>query len=84
MYSHLDASDQTRKLAALPVVPSAALALQPAVETRPTVSNSDHVAVHVKRARSKQKPSDSPRVSQVGRAGIEPATHGFSVHCSTS
>ena len=55
MYSHLDASDQTRKLAALPVVPSAALALQPRVKTRPTVSNSDHGGGARRTRRSKAK-----------------------------
>jgi hypothetical protein len=35
-------------------------------------------------AENQRKSPVSGAVSEVGRAGIEPATHGFSVHCSTS
>jgi hypothetical protein len=30
------------------------------------------------------EPGDSSEVTSLGRAGIEPATHGFSGHCSTN
>ena len=87
VYAHLAEQDHERILAGLPVVPlsaSAALALQTAVQSGPFLSTGKAYNGEPKHAGNKQKTLRVSGVSEMGRAGIEPATHGFSVHCSTN
>jgi len=82
VYSHLDNQDHAKLLGSLPVVPlaaGAALALQTGVAASPFVSTTGVEVGTVKSAGNKQKTPHFCGVSEVGRAGIEPATHGFSV-----
>ena len=92
-YTHLLPGDHAKVLAALPVVPriGAAQALHSSGKSSPDVSSavqvegggSDGENVQISPANQQKRPVSGASV-EVGRAGIEPATHGFSVHCSTS
>jgi len=87
-YAHPGKLAQTLAIAGLPIVGlSAALALQSGGNS----SLNGSFSVHLNGSGVKAKKPDSPAVfaknqavSKLGRAGIEPATHGFSVHCSTN
>jgi integrase len=87
-YSHSSWADNQRGLANLPIVPvSAALALQSRVELSPEQSQSvqpNALAGVESKADSSGDFRQNQAISEMGRAGIEPATHGFSVHCSTN
>jgi integrase len=87
VYGHLDGQDHAKMLAGLPVVPravGAAPALQTGVSGSPLVSTPDASASGAKSASNQRKTPRFGGVRRMGRAGIEPATHGFSVHCSTN
>ncbi len=87
-YAHPGAADRARAISSLPIAPaSAALALHS--EEKPSLKQSKTVQLTGSEVQT-QTP-DFPTISAenqalrlLGRAGIEPATHGFSVHCSTS
>ena len=49
----------------------------------PSAPDSGHPAGRLSAAETHLIPGDGASLS-VDRAGIEPATHGFSVHCSTN
>jgi hypothetical protein len=88
-YDHLNSEDLKKMVAALPVAPKeiAALALQSGGKTGPDMSQSVQSG---DKDNSENKPDHSTKnpafagSCEMGRAGIEPATHGFSVHCSTN
>src|SRR5581483_4090670 len=87
-YDGVDASDIAKVVASLPVVPmSAALALQSPVksgrsESVPVQVSKDQASGNL-RGKAAENSAKGGEI-QMGRAGIEPATHGFSVHCSTN
>jgi len=83
-YFHMSRADQQRAVAALPMQAGAAMALQKGGENGPEVTESDKVLHPSQNAKSPGKSTAFSGNSQMGRAGIEPATHGFSVHCSTN
>ncbi len=88
VYSHAQEEDLARAIAGLPVFSredgGAASALQSAGKVGLTESDSVQMECGEKSAQSNEKTPVLPGISEVGRAGFEPATHGFSVHCSTN
>ncbi len=87
-YAHPGILAQTRAIANLPIVKrSAALALQAGGNVSHNGSKSGQI---VRFGTETKKPESSRDFAKnqadfvMGRAGIEPATHGFSVHCSTN
>ncbi len=90
VYDGLDDSDTEKALAALPVVApvgGAARALQSPGKSCPRVSRSVRRGNGRLSTQTVMNPIENPAhggVTGMGRAGVEPATHGFSVHCSTN
>ena len=87
LYAHTDEEILMRAAAAIPVTPfvkGAAPALQPGGKTSPTESKAVSMANAAGVGSNPAENACRGGNSQMGRAGIEPATHGFSVHCSTN
>jgi len=77
-YFHASRIDEQRAVAALPMQIGAAMALQSGDKSGPELTKSDKVLHLVRKTKSPGKSRAFRGIFEMGRAGIEPATHGFS------